>query len=313
MRCRWIVAAVAACLSLSAPLSHAAGYPERPITIVVPWPPGGLTDNLGRMVAQKLGKRLGVSVIVDNRPGASALIGSEYVMRAAPDGYTLLITSSDGTVKMLQVPDADPVTQFTSIGMLAAVPVVLATGPKFKGSTLKDYVDAARQHPATISYASLGEGGATNYGMESLSKEAGMRLMHIPYKGTAPALTDVLSGQVDSTLLSLQSLRAYIQNGKLRGLAVTGRARHADVPDLPTFAEQGYPKFDMSLWYGVAGPKGMPPAVVKTLNEAIRASLEEPDFKKMLSDAAAETLSGTPQDMDAFIKTQAGKWKEMMK
>ncbi|MFC4275369.1 Bug family tripartite tricarboxylate transporter substrate binding protein [Achromobacter aloeverae] len=313
MRCRWTLAAVAACLFLFAPPSRAAGYPERSITIVVPWPPGGLTDNLGRMVAQKLGKRLGVSVIVDNRPGASALIGSEYVMRAAPDGYTLLVTSSDGTVKMLQVPDADPVTQFTSVGMLASVPVALAAGPKFKGATLRDYIDAARKNPGTISYASLGEGGATNYGMETLSKEAGMRLMHIPYKGTAPALTDVLSGQVDSTLLSLQSLRAYIQNGRLRGLAVTGQTRHADVPDLPTFAEQGYPRFDMSLWYGIAGPKGMPPDVVKTLNEAIRAALAEPDFKKMLSDAAAETLSGTPQDMDAFIKTQAVKWKEMMK
>lgn len=313
MRSRWIWAALTASLGFFASLSHAAGYPERPVTIVVPWPPGGLTDNLGRMLAQKLGKRLGVSFVVDNKPGASALIGSEYVMRAAPDGYTLLVTSSDGTVKMLQAPGTDPVTQFTSVGMLASVPVVLAVGPKFKGATLEDYVNAARKDPRTVSYASLGEGGATNYAMESFAKQAGARLMHIPYKGTAPVLTDLLGGQVDSTLLSLQSLRSYLQNGRLRGVAVTGRARPADIPALPTFAEQGYPNFDMSLWYGVAGPKGMAPDIVKKLNDAIRASLDEPDFKKMLSDAAAETLSGTPQDMDVFIRTQAAKWKEMMK
>jgi tripartite-type tricarboxylate transporter receptor subunit TctC len=306
-------AVITACLSLCAPVSQAAGYPERPITLVVPWPPGGLTDNLGRMMAQKLTKRLATSVIVENRPGASGLIGAEYVMRAAPDGYTLVVTSSDSTVKMLQAPDADPATLFTPVAMLASVPVALAVGPKFKGSTLKDYVDAAKRNPGAISYASLGEGGATNYGMESFAKQASMRLMHIPYKGTAPAVTDVLSGQVDSTLLSVQTLRPYFQSGRLHGLAATGRARSAAVPDLPTFAEQGYPDFDMSLWYGINGPKGMPDDVVRKLNEAIRASLAEPDFQKMLNEAAAETLSGSPQDMDKFIKTQVVRWKEMMK
>lgn len=306
-------ALITACLSLCVSASHAAGYPERPITIVVPWPPGGLTDNLGRMLAQKLTLRLGVSVIVENRPGASGLIGAEYVMRAAPDGYTLVVTSSDSTVKMLQAPNADPVGQFTSVAMLASVPVALAVGPKFKGTTLKDYVDAAKKNPGAISYASLGEGGATNYGMEAFARQAGMRLMHIPYKGTAPALTDLLSGQVDSTLLSVQTLRPYFQNGRLRGLAATGRERSAAVPDLPTFAEQGYPNFEMSLWYGINGPKGMREDVVHKLNEAIRASLAEPDFRKMLQEAAAETLAGSPQDMDEFIKTQVVRWKEMMK
>ena len=287
-------------------------YPERTITLVVPWPAGGFTDRLGRMMADKMSASLGQTVIVENRPGASAGIGSEHVMRAAPDGYTLLVTSTDGTVKLLQGKGTDPVTQFTQISMLASQPVTLSVGPKFKGNTLAQFVEAAKANPGSIAFASNGEGGATHYGMEMFAKQAGIKLNHIPYKGTSPALNDLIGGQVESTLVSLQGIGSYLESGRARALAITSAKRAAAAPDVPTFAESGYPDFDLTLWYGMVGPKGMPEAIVSKLNQSVKAAISATDVQQKLRSAAAEPLSSSPEEMLSFVRKEGTRWTSMI-
>jgi len=309
------LAAVACAGVFAVPLAAAAqdGYPERTITIVVPWPAGGFTDRLGRMMADKLSASFGKPVVVENRPGASAGIGSEYVMRAAPDGYTLLVTSTDGTVKMLQGKDTSPVTQLTQITMLASQPVTLSVGPKFKGESLAQFIEEAKRNPGGIAYASNGEGGATHYGMEIFAKQAGIRLNHIPYKGTAPALQDLIGGQVEATLVSLQGVGAHLQAGRARALAITSPKRVEAAPNIPTFAESGYPAFDLTLWYGMVGPKGIPEPIVRKLNQALRAAIASPDVQQQLRSAAAEPISSTPEEMLAFVQKEAERWGAMIR
>lgn len=312
-----LLAAMTAAAIAAALPAHAAGpadsYPERTITMVVPWPAGGFTDKLGRMVAEKMTASLGKQVIVDNKPGASAGIGSEYVMRAAPDGYTLLLTSTDGTVKMLQGKGTDPVTQLTQISMLASQPVTLSVGPKFKGADLAQFIDSAKKNPGAVAFASNGEGGATHYGMEIFAKQAGMQLNHIPYKGTAPALTDLIGGQVEATLVSLQGIGSYLDSGRARALAITSPKRVAAAPNVPTFAELGYPGFDLVLWYGMAAPKGLDQGIVQKLNQSIKAALAAPDVQQALRAAAAEPIYTTPEDMLSFVQKEATRWNAMIK
>jgi len=312
-----LLAAMTAAIIAAALPAHAAGpadsYPERTITMVVPWPAGGFTDKLGRMMAEKMTASLGKQVVVDNRPGASAGIGYEYVMRSAPDGYTLLLASTDGTVKMLQGKGTDPATQLTQISMLASQPVTLSVGPKFKGADLAQFIDNAKKNPGAVAFASNGEGGATHYGMEIFAKQAGMQLNHIPYKGTAPALTDLIGGQVEATLVSLQGIGSYLDSGRARALAITSPKRVAAAPNVPTFAELGYPGFDLVLWYGMAAPKGLDQGIVQKLNQSIKAALAAPDVQQALRAAAAEPIYTTPEDMLAFVQKEATRWSAMIK
>ncbi|KQT09350.1 Bug family tripartite tricarboxylate transporter substrate binding protein [Ramlibacter sp. Leaf400] len=291
----------------------ADAWPERTITVVVPWPAGGFTDKLGRLMAEKMAASLGKPVVVENRPGASAGIGSEHVMRQAPDGYTLLVTSTDGTVKLLQGKGTDPVSQLTQISMLASQPVTLSVGPKFKGNTLAQFVEEARRTPGGIAYASNGEGGATHYGMEIFAKQAGIQLNHIPYKGTAPALQDLVGGNVEATLVSLQGVGAQLQSGRARALAITSPKRVEAAPAIPTFAESGYPGFDLTLWYGMVGPRGLPDPIVRKLNQVLRAALAAPDVQQALRSAAAEPVSSSPEEMLQFVQKESARWSAMIR
>lgn len=315
-----LISALAATVTCTALLTSPVGaqssadkYPERPVTLVVPWPAGGFTDRLGRMVAEKLSASLGQPVVVENRAGASAGIGSEHVMRSPPDGYTLLITSTDGTVKMLQGKDTDPVSNLTQISMLASQPVTLSVGPSFKGATLEQFIEEAKRNPGAIAYASLGEGGAIHNGTEIFAKLAGIKLNHIPYKGTAPALQDLLGGRVEAMLVSLQGIGAQLQAGRARALAITSPTRVAAAPNIPTFAESGYPSFDLALWYGLVGPKGLPEPIVRKLNAAARAAIAAPDVQQQLRSAAAEPISSTPDEMLAFVKKEAIRWNSVIR
>ncbi|TFZ07198.1 tripartite tricarboxylate transporter substrate binding protein [Ramlibacter henchirensis] len=314
---RFAVLALAAGAWTSPALVQAQGsaeaWPERAVTVVVPWPAGGFTDKLGRLMAEKMAAGLGKPVVVENRPGASAGIGSEHVMRSAPDGYTLLVTSTDGTVKLLQGKGTDPVTQLTQISMLASQPVTLSVGPKFKGNTLADFVAEAKRAPGTIAYASNGEGGATHYGMEIFAKQAGIQLNHIPYKGTAPALQDLVGGQVEATLVSLQGVGAQLQSGRARALAITSPKRVEAAPNIPTFAESGYPGFDLTLWYGMVGPKGLPDPIVRKVNKVLREALAAPDVQQALRSAAAEPVSSSPEEMLQFVQKEAARWSAMIR
>jgi tripartite-type tricarboxylate transporter receptor subunit TctC len=313
---RWFPALLlcaAGMLGAPAAYAQADSYPDRAITMVVPWPAGGFTDKLGRLVAEKMAGSLGKPVVVQNLPGASAGIGSEQVMRASPDGYTILVTSTDGTVKLLQGRGTDPVTQFTQISMLASQPVTLSVGPKFTGATLADFIAQAKRNPGAIAYASNGEGGATHYGMEIFAKQAGIQLNHIPYKGTAPALQDLVGGQIEATLVSLAGVGEQLRGGRARALAITSPKRVEAAPNIPTFAEAGYPAFDLVLWYGITGPKGMPDAIVRKLNQAIRAAIAAPDVQQALRSAAADPVSSSPEEMLQFVQKEAARWSAMIR
>ena len=314
--CRGLIATFLSLSQLTSPAAAQAkteSYPSRTITLVVAWPPGGLTDRLGRMMAQNMAKSLGTTVIVDNRAGASGVIGAEYVMRAPPDGYTLLVQAADTFVKLIQDKGTDPATDFTQISMLATVPLVLVAGPKFQRERLNELIEEAKRRPGEIAYGSLGQGGATHYGMEKFSSQAGIQLLHVPYRGTTPVLTDVLGGQVELTLLSPQSVEVHIRSNKVRALATTSPSRLSALPDIPTFGELGFPEIDLKLWYGIIGPKGMPGAVIQKLNATVKEAAAEAGVQRELSNAFAQPLAGTPEEMDAFLRTEGAKWKSMIR
>jgi tripartite-type tricarboxylate transporter receptor subunit TctC len=310
----------------AAPAVHAAGYPSQPIKIVVPWAAGGFTDVFGRLIADKLTKSLGQPVIVENKPGASGGIGSEYVSRAAPDGYTLLVHTSDTLVwnvgmvdKALtdpannQKPGYDPLTDFTHITLMGTQPVLLLVGSQVPAKSVAEFVALAKSKPGEVSYGSSGEGTAVHLAMETFSSMAGIRMIHVPYKGINPALMDVLAGQVQALFLSVQGAGGNIKTGKLRPLAITSLKRSPLVPDVPTMAESGYPDFQLTLWYEIVGPKGMPKDVVDKLNAAIKAALAEPDVHEKLATGNTTVVGSSPEEARAFVQAELVRWNAAVK
>lgn len=306
---------------IAASSAAAAGYPSQPVKLVVPWAPGGFTDVFGRMIADKLTKSLGQPVIVENKPGASGGIGSEYVSRAAPDGYTLLVHTSDTLVWNVgmvdkavsdpasnQKPGYDPLTDFTHISLMGTQPVLLLVGSQVPAKSVAEFVNLAKSKPGEISYGSSGEGSAVHLAMETFSGMAGIRMIHVPYKGINPALMDVLAGQVQALFLSVQGAGGNIKLGKLRPLAITSLKRSPLVPDVPTMAEAGYPDFQLTLWYEIVGPKGMPRDVVERLNRAINAALAEPDVREKLMTGNTTIVGSTPEEARAFVASEMTRW-----
>lgn len=237
------------------PTSAQPRYPEQTVRIVVPWAPGGFTDRLGRMLGDKMTRSLGQPVLVDNRPGASGAIGSEAVARAAPDGYLLLLTTSDSTVKLMQDRKIDPLGDFTQVSLLASQPVYLAGGAGMPAKSLGEFIAMAKAKPGQITYASSGEGSAVHLAMELFANAAQIKLNHVPYKGMGPALTDLLGGRIDAVLLSLQGSSGHFATGRLRPLAITSTTRSPLMPDVPTIAESGVPNYKLTLWYALTSPR----------------------------------------------------------
>ena len=322
---RKLLAAVV-CGLIASSLAIAADYPSQPIHLVVPWTAGGFTDVFGRLMAEKLSKSLGQPVVVDNKPGASGGIGSEFVSRAAPDGYTLLLTTSDALVWNVglaeayaadraanQAPTYDPNKDFTQVVLMGTQPVLLAVGADVPAKNLSEFVALAKTKPGTVTYGSSGEGTAVHLAMEMFSSAAGIKMVHVPYKGINPALLDVLGGQVQSILISVQGAGGNLKTGKLRPLAITSLTRSPLVPDVPTIAESGYPNFQLTLWYGIAGPKGMPQDVVDKLNRAIKAALAEPDVREKLLGGNTTPIGSTPEEARAFLASETQKWSQAVK
>ena len=308
--------AVAATLILCAPAGAALAaddFPNKTIRLVVPWAPGGFTDTLGRVLAEKMARSFNQPVIVENRPGASGSVGSDFVARSAPDGYTLLIKTSDSTVRLMQDKGMNPEKDFTQVSLLASQPVVLGVGAGVPVNTLGDFVKRAKEKPGQITYGSSGEGSAVHLAMELFASEAGIKLNHIPYKGINPALTDVLGGQVDSIFISFQSSAGNFASGKLKPLAITSAKRTPTAPDLPTVAESGYPNFQLTLWYVLSGPKDMPAAVVEKLNKAAVAAMAEPDIRERLMKAATDPIGSSAAEATAFVKDEVAKWGRVIK
>ncbi len=293
----------------------AGAYPERPIRVVVPFPAGGGIDNMARHTAQRLGEALSTQLIVDNRSGAGGAIGTEHVARASPDGYTLLFSS---TSPMSINPNInkvgyDPVASFSAIGMVASSPQMLVGPPSLPVKSVKELIALAKARPGALSFASSGVGTIIHVAAEMFAQRAGIDLLHVPYKGAAPAVVETMTGQVTMLVAAYSSVAAQVRAGKLRALAVTSRQRMALAPAIPTVAESGLPGFESIQWWAVSGPAGLPAAIVDRLNSALNATLKSEDVKKRFAAEGAEPGGGTPAELAAFVKRDFEKWGGVIK
>ena len=292
-------------------LAHAQGrYPTKPIRIIVPFPPGGSNDIVGRYIGQKLAARLGQQTVIDNRAGADAIIGTQIASTAPADGYTLLAisvthTMTPATHKKLPY---DPIRSFTPIALMGTGPVMIGSFPGAPFNSLKDVVTAGKAKPGALQYASSSAGGLTHFAGELFNLMTGARLSIVAYKGGTPAITDVIAGHVPLLINTLAPVVPHVRSGRLRMLGVGSAQRTATLPDAPTIAEQGVPGYEASIWWGMVGAAGMPRAVVAKLNAEISAIVREPETIKWLTSQAADPLTATPEAFAAMIAADLAKW-----
>ena len=315
-----IRACVAAALCAAATL-HAAGaaaqsWPAKPIRLMVPFPPGGSTDIVARIVAQKLSERLGQSIVLENRGGAGGTLGTAVVAKAAPDGYTLGVASTSTHVVAPGVYaklDYDPVKDFAPVGLMAVSPYLLAVNPGVQAKTLQELVALAKKQPGKLNYASAGMGSTTHLAMEMLKFSSGTFMLHIPYNGNGPAGTALIGGQVEVLFGSLPALLPHAKSGRARALAVGTPKRSPSLPDVPTVAESGYPGFDASLWLAIMAPAGTPQAIIERLNKELVSVIAAADTREAFDKAGTEPLTGTPADLAAMIRDGVPKYAQIIK
>jgi tripartite-type tricarboxylate transporter receptor subunit TctC len=301
--------------SLFAGPASAQAWPAKPVRIVVPFAAGGTSDNLGRIVAQKLTDMLKQPFIVDNRGGASGSIGSEMVARAAPDGYTLVVSgvASHVVVTALSKVPYDPIKDFTHIALFGGPPSVFAVHPSVPARDLKEFVALAKASPGKYSYASPGTGSHGHLVGEVFKQLAGIDMTHVPYKGGGPATADLIAGHVPALSTTLSSAATQIRAGKARGLAISSAARLPDHPDIPTFREMGYPELVAIIWFGLSGPAGMPHDTVQRLNADVRRIMQMPDVRERLRPEGIEPGNLDPQQYAAFIAAELKRWVPVLR
>ena len=314
----WIVPALLlplAALVTFATLAHAQNYPARPIRLVVPAPPGGGTDILGRIVAQKLSDTLRQQVIIDNRAGASGMIGSEIVARAGADGHTLLICFTTHVTNPSLFPKMpyDTVRDFAPVAMVGVIPSVLVLHPSIPSQSVKEFIAYAKERPGKLNYGSAGSGSATHLSSVLFQSMTGTRMVHVPYKGSAPALTDLLAGQVTLMFGNMASAMPHVRGGKLRALAVTSAKRSAAAPELPTIAETGLPGYEATSWFALFAPARTPEGIVSKLNAEVNALLKLPDVKERMLGLGADSIALSPRELGAYVETEIVKWDKLIK
>lgn len=299
---------------LTGTLVHAQQYPAKPIRLVVPFPAGGATDIFARSVSQKLGEKLGTTVVVDNKPGAGGTIGSDLAAKAAPDGYTLLLsTTSTHSIAPsfgAKLP-YDAVADFTPIAHVGNAPSIMLVPNTSPAKTVKEWVEHARRNPGKLNYASSGNGTVVHLGTEYFKSQAGLFLVHIPYRGTALAIPDLVSGKLDVLFDSLPSGLPHVKQGRLRALGITSLKRSPLLPDLPAVSES-VPGYESVTWFGVYGPKGLPAEVVARVNAGLNQALAEADVKDRLAQLGIEPAGGTPQQFAAMVARDRAKWKKII-
>lgn len=308
----WLIAST---LALAALAAQAQAWPAKPIKLVVSYPPGGTVDAVARIIATPLSQRLGQPVIVDNRGGAGGAIGGDMVAKSAADGYTVLLDASNHAQNpaLRSKMPFDTLRDLAPVSLLVKVPNVLVVNPATTIKTVQDLVAQAKARPGEINFASSGNGSAQHLAAEQFSAMAGVRMTHVAYKGGGPALTDVMAGQVPVFFGSLASSLAYIQGGKLRAVAVTGKSRAAVLPQLPTVAEAGLAGYEVYEWNAVFVPTGTPVAVTERLSRELAAVLQDPDVRKRLEATGAEVIGSTPAELDAFRRAELAKWSKLAK
>jgi len=311
------LAVLAATFAAALPgIAEAQTFPTRAMRMVVPFPPGGPNDIIGRLLAQKMGEQMGQSVIIDNRGGAGGIIGTDLVAKAAPDGYTMLFS---GTASLSINPSLyaklpyDAVNDFSPITLVGTAPSILVVNPDLPVKSVKELIDYARANPGKLNYASAGIGTPPHLAGELMSAALNVKMVHVPYNGGAPAMNDVMSGQVQMYFSGISSALPLIKAGKMRAIAVTSAKRTAIAPDMPTIAESGIPGFEVGNWYAIVAPAKTPAPVISRLNAEIVKALAGADVKKRFLDLAADPIGSTPEELAAYQKAEIAKWARAIK
>ena len=310
-------ALISAALACGVPAAQAAdsSFPTRPVRLVVGYAAGGATDVLARLVAQKMGEALGQPIVVENRAGANSNVGAEVVAKATPDGYTLYVFTIANTINatLYDKLGYDPVRDFEPVGMIAKIPNVLVVNPKLPIKTVADYVRLAKESPDGVTFASSGSGSSIHLSGEMFRSRSGANMLHVPYKGSAPAVTDLLGGQVQSMFDNAPSALPHVKSGKLRAIAVTSAQHMPQLPDVPTVAESGLPGFDVQSWFSIAAPAGTPKPVIDKLNTALNKALNASDVRERMRDLAATPEPGTPEQLRTFAASEIKRWHDVVK
>lgn len=301
-------------VALAGPAS-AQSYPLKPVKIIVPYPPGGSTDILSRVLAEKLTPALGQQVVVENRAGATGMIGAEAVARSPADGYTLLM-GVNGPMTIAPAIHAkmpyDTLRDFAPVILVSDAPKLLVINPSIPANTVQEFIAWARKQPKPIAFASAGVGSTGHLASEMLKQRGGFEAIHVPYKGGGPAITDVIAGHVQFMFEVMPQLLPHVQSGRLKALAISTAERSPALPSLPTVAEQGLPGFRSSTWFGVLAPAGTPEAIVNRLNSEFGKVLREPDLTKRLTDLGSNWQANSPADFGAFLRADLDKWREVV-
>jgi len=309
-------ASSAVLVAVLAQLAAAQTYPTKPVRIIVTFPPGGPSDFVGRALAQKLTEAWGQQAIVDNRAGAGGVVGVEAAARANPDGYTLLQGQTGGmSINLALLPKLsyDPFRDFAPVSMLVINPQMLVAHPSLPVKTVKELVALAKTRPGQISYASAGYGTTQHLGMEMLKVMAGIDLLHVPYKGTSPALVDLFSGQVSLNFTSMPAVLPHVKAGKLRGIAVGSAKRSPAAPEVPTVAESGVPGFEYVAWYGLFAPAGTPQAIISRINSQVVKALGDADLSQRLASQDAEPSPSTAEGLGKYLREDHERWKKVIR
>ena len=296
--------------------AHAQAYPEKALRVVVPFAPGGSTDIVGRIMTQRLSERIKQPVVLDNRGGGGGNIASDMVAKAPPDGYTLLI----GTVGSLTINPSlykrmpyDPLKDLTPIAYFGSTPNVLVVHSSLPVKSVRELITLARSRPGQLNYASAGTGGSVHLAAELFKSLAKVDMVHVPYKGSGPALVDLLGGQTQLMFSTMPPALPHVKSGRLRALGMTGAKRSPLVPDLPTIAEAGLPGYEITQWWGLLGPAGMPAAIVTRINSDVNAILQQPEVKERFASAGADTAPNTPAWFASYMKSEVAKWAKVVK
>jgi tripartite-type tricarboxylate transporter receptor subunit TctC len=299
-----------------ASLAIAQSFPDHAITLIVPNPPGGLVDTSARLLSEPLGRVLNETVIVENKPGASGNTAYQFVAKAKPDGYTLLISYSGyhvGNPALMEKLPWDPLKDFAPIALLTVSTNVIAVHPSIPVNNLKELIAYAKANPGKLNYASQGNGSVSHIGTEIFKQTTAIEMVHVPYKGSGPAIQDVLAGQVQVFITTPPSVMQHVQSGKLKGLAVTGKTRHPSMPNVPTTAEAGLASFQLESWVALYAPAATPAPVVAKLSEAVKKSLEQAEVKQRADTAGIEVRYLNPQQMDVLLKKELPYWNKVIK
>lgn len=313
---KWLSHCLAAALLCAGAAAQAQDYPVRPVNIVVPFTPGGVTDVMTRQIAAKLQDDLGQPVVVVNKPGASTMIASAYVAKAPADGYTLLMAASSlGIAPSLYKNTAnyDPVKDFQPVSLIASVPHILVTGKQVQASSVKDLIATLKKDGRAATFASSGNGTSNHLEGELFAALTGLKMTHIPYKGSVPALTSVAGGEVDMLFVDIAAAQPFLDSGKVRPLAVTTKTRSAVLPELPTVEESGLPGYDAMPWLGIVAPAGTPPAVVERLQASLQKMKAAPDIQQQFRKMGLDGQFTRPDAFGAFIVSDSAKWAELIR